>query len=73
MTYRLRNIVIAVVLAAFAALLTMMYVTSYEKRVQNGEEDVAVLFPARMERDAVDLRLMPVQHQGRGGRCNRPE
>jgi pilus assembly protein CpaB len=43
MTYRLRNIVIAVVLAAFAALLTMMYVTSYEKRVQNGEEDVPVL------------------------------
>jgi Flp pilus assembly protein CpaB len=43
MTYRLRNIVIAVVLAAFAALLTMMYVTSYEKRVQNGEQDVAVL------------------------------
>jgi Flp pilus assembly protein CpaB len=43
MTYRLRNIVIAVVLAAFAALLTMMYVTSYEKRVQNGEQDVPVL------------------------------
>jgi Flp pilus assembly protein CpaB len=43
MTYRLRNIVIAVVLAAFAALLTMMYVTSYEKRVQKGEEDVSVL------------------------------
>jgi Flp pilus assembly protein CpaB len=43
MTYRLRNIVIAVVLAAFAALLTMMYVTGYEKRVQNGEEDVSVL------------------------------
>jgi Flp pilus assembly protein CpaB len=43
MTYRLRNIVIAVVLAAFAALLTMMYVTSYEKRVQNGEKDVPVL------------------------------
>jgi Flp pilus assembly protein CpaB len=43
MTYRLRNIVIAVVLAAFAALLTMTYVTSYEKRVQNGEEDVPVL------------------------------
>lgn len=43
MTYRLRNIVIAVVLAAFAALLTMLYVTSYEKRVQNGEEDVPVL------------------------------
>ena len=42
MTYRLRNIVIAVVLAAFAALLTMMYVTSYEKRVQDGEEDVSV-------------------------------
>ena len=43
MTYRLRNIVIAVVLAAFAALLTMMYVTSYEKRVQDGDEDVSVL------------------------------
>jgi Flp pilus assembly protein CpaB len=43
MTYRLRNIVIAVVLAAFAALLTMVYVTSYEKRVQSGEEDVPVL------------------------------
>ena len=43
MTYRLRNIVIAVVLAAFAALLTMMYVTSYEKRVQDGEKDVSVL------------------------------
>lgn len=43
MTYRLRNIVIAVVLAAFAALLTMLYVTSYEKRVQSGEEDVPVL------------------------------
>lgn len=43
MTYRLRNIVIAVVLASFAALLTMLYVTSYEKRVQNGEEDVPVL------------------------------
>ena len=43
MTYRLRNIVIAVVLAGFAALLTMMYVTSYQKRVQSGEEDVPVL------------------------------
>lgn len=43
MTYRLRNIVIAVVLAAFAALLTMMYVTSYQRHVQNGEDEVSVL------------------------------
>lgn len=43
MTYRLRNVVIAVVLAVFAALLTMLYVTSYQKRVQKGEEDVSVL------------------------------
>jgi Flp pilus assembly protein CpaB len=43
MTHRLRNIVIAVVLAAFAALLTMMYVTSYQERVENSAENVPVL------------------------------
>ena len=38
MTYRVRNIVIAVVLAALAALLTSFYVTNYKKQVQQGEE-----------------------------------
>ena len=38
MTYRVRNIVIAVVLAAMAALLTSFYVTNYKKQVQQGEE-----------------------------------
>jgi Flp pilus assembly protein CpaB len=38
MTYRVRNIVIAVVLAAMAALLTSFYVTNYKKSVQQGEE-----------------------------------
>jgi Flp pilus assembly protein CpaB len=38
MTYRVRNIVIAVVLAALAALLTSFYVTNYKKQVQAGEE-----------------------------------
>ena len=38
MTYRVRNIVIAVVLAAMAALLTSFYVTNYQKSVQQGEE-----------------------------------
>jgi Flp pilus assembly protein CpaB len=43
MTYRLRNIVIAVVLAVFAALLTMMYVTNYQRHVDKNVEDVPVL------------------------------
>lgn len=43
MTYRLRNIVIAVVLAAFAALLTMMYVTNYQRHVDKDVADVPVL------------------------------
>jgi Flp pilus assembly protein CpaB len=43
MTYRLRNIVIAVVLAVFAALLTMMYVTNYQRHVDKNVADVPVL------------------------------
>jgi Flp pilus assembly protein CpaB len=43
MTYRLRNIVIAVVLAVFAALLTMMYVTNYQRHVDKDVADVPVL------------------------------
>ena len=42
MTYRVRNIGIAVALAAIAALLTSVYVTSYKRHVQNGQDQVTV-------------------------------
>ena len=42
MTYRLRNIGIAVALAIVAALLTTFYVTNYKRTVQQGEETVPV-------------------------------
>jgi Flp pilus assembly protein CpaB len=42
MTYRVRNIVIAVVLAALAALMTSYYVTNYKRHVQQGEKHVTV-------------------------------
>jgi Flp pilus assembly protein CpaB len=42
MTYRLRNIVLAVGLAVLAALLTVMYVTGYERRVDSAQERVDV-------------------------------
>ena len=42
MTYRLRNIAIALVLALVAALLTTFYVSNYKKQVQQGESDVPV-------------------------------
>jgi Flp pilus assembly protein CpaB len=42
MTYRLRNIGIAIVLAVVAALLTTFYVTNYKRNVQHGESKVPV-------------------------------
>jgi Flp pilus assembly protein CpaB len=42
MTYRVRNIGIAVALAAIAALLTSVYVTSYKRHVQSGQDQVTV-------------------------------
>lgn len=47
MTYRLRNIGIAVVLAVMAALLTIFYVTNYKKNVQQGEDLVPVWVAVR--------------------------
>jgi Flp pilus assembly protein CpaB len=47
MSYRLRNIGIAVVLAVLAALLTIFYVTNYKKSVQQGEDLVPVFVAAR--------------------------
>jgi pilus assembly protein CpaB len=47
MNYRVRNIGIAVGLAALAAILTSVYVVNYKRHVQNGEEKVTVLVAAR--------------------------
>lgn len=47
MSYRLRNIGIAVALAVLAALLTIFYVTNYKRSVQSGEELVPVYVAAR--------------------------
>ncbi len=47
MTYRVRNIGFAVVLAAFAGLLTIVYVVNYKRHVQHGENKVSVLVAAR--------------------------
>jgi pilus assembly protein CpaB len=47
MTYRVKNIGIAVILAAFAGLLTIFYVTQYKRHVQHGESKVSVLVAAR--------------------------
>jgi Flp pilus assembly protein CpaB len=42
MTYRMRNILIAVALAGFAALLVTFYVSNYKSSVQHGQATVAV-------------------------------
>jgi Flp pilus assembly protein CpaB len=47
MTYRLRNIVIAVTLALVAALLTSFYVTNYQRNVQKDETNVEVFVAAQ--------------------------
>lgn len=46
MTYRVRNILIAVVLAALAALMTSYYVSNYKRNVQQGEKHVQVFVAA---------------------------
>ncbi len=47
MTYRMRNILIAVALAGFAALLVTFYVSNYKKSVQHQQATVTVLVAAR--------------------------
>ncbi len=47
MTYRVKNIGIAVALAALAAILTSVYVVNYKRHVQHGEGKVTVLVAAR--------------------------
>jgi Flp pilus assembly protein CpaB len=46
-TYRLRNIVLAIALAALAAALTSFYVSNYKKSVRDGEENVTVFVASR--------------------------
>src|SRR3954454_7721078 len=47
MTYRVRTLAIAIGLAVAAALLVMMYVTSYKHRVDSTQEQVPVAVAAR--------------------------
>jgi Flp pilus assembly protein CpaB len=46
MNYRVKNIGIAVALAALAAILTSVYVVNYKRHVQNGEDKVPVYVAA---------------------------
>ena len=47
MNYRVKNIGIAVALAALAAILTSVYVVNYKRHVQHGEDKVPVLVAAK--------------------------
>jgi Flp pilus assembly protein CpaB len=47
MTYRVRNLVIAIGLALVAMMLTLFYVTNYKRSVQHGESQVQVWVAAR--------------------------
>ena len=47
MTYRMRNILIAVGLAGFAALLVTFYISNYKKSVQHQQASVTVLVAAQ--------------------------
>ncbi len=47
MNYRVKNIGIAVTLAALAAILTSVYVVNYKRHVQNGEDKVPVFVAAK--------------------------
>jgi hypothetical protein len=47
MTYRVKNITIAVALALVAALLTSFYVTNYQRNVRADESNVTVYVAAR--------------------------
>lgn len=47
MTYRVRNLLLAVVLAVVAATLTLMYVTNYKRTVQHSTSMVSVYVASR--------------------------
>jgi Flp pilus assembly protein CpaB len=65
-TYRSRNIVLAVALAALAAALTSFYVSNYKKTVRDGEKNVTVFvatkdIPAGTSGAGAAASLRPVQ------------
>lgn len=67
MTYRVRNIVLAVALAVLAAILTTFYVANYKRTVQRAEKNVPVLVAAKdipagtSAAEALDLGLLEAQ------------
>jgi Flp pilus assembly protein CpaB len=67
MNYRVKNIGIAVALAALAAILTSVYVVNYKRHVQRGEDKVPVLVAARdipagtSGADIIDQKLLKEQ------------
>jgi Flp pilus assembly protein CpaB len=67
MTYRIRNIVIAVGLALLAMMLTLFYVTNYKRSVQKDAENVQVyvaakdLTPGQAGADLVKSRAFRVE------------
>ena len=67
MNYRVKNIGIAIGLAALAAILTSVYVVNYKRHVQRGEGKVTVLVAARdipagtSGADVVDQKMLKEQ------------
>ena len=67
MNYRVKNIGIAIALAALAATLTSVYVVNYKRHVQHGEGKVTVLVAARdipagtSGADVVDQKMLKQQ------------
>jgi Flp pilus assembly protein CpaB len=67
MNYRVKNIGIAVGLAALAAILTSVYVVNYKRHVQQGEGKVTVLVAAKdipagtAGADIIDQKLLKEQ------------
>lgn len=62
MTYRLRNIFIAIGLALVAMMLTLFYVTNYKRSVQKGASSVQVYVAARDVQAGVTGQDLVKQH-----------
>ena len=73
--YRIRNIVIAAVLAAAAGLLTIIYVTSAERRAA-GKESVTVYVPSKdfaIGTAGCEDRRQPREADGRAREARTPD
>ncbi len=83
MTYRLRNILIAVGLAVVAALLTVFYVSNYKSSVRSDSETVSVLVASQdiplgtLGSQVVDKKMLATQEIPRkaivNGTISKPE